>query len=209
MAAKYVRICALLIGLVFLALPVYADVVGTWDATGTMSHKISIKKAKLNHSSGTEPITDTFIFDSNNNFTATSQALTGTWAYGNGKQTKVVVSIPEDQLATFLTTETEQTLADAGYPGATVDNVVITKNSFIAKEMRDGTVVGKWKLNFTCNITYSIYMRFAKVKTTTTATATKETVSASPASGEGIMGVLAEELSGQIQEALMAIESKQ
>jgi hypothetical protein len=45
------------------------------------------------------------------------------------------------------------------------------------------------------------------VKTTTKATATKETVgTASPASGEDIMGVLVEELSDQIEDALMDYE---
>jgi hypothetical protein len=204
MIAKYVRIYTVLIGLLFLALPVYADVVGTWDVTGTMQHKISVKHGK--HASSTTPITDTFIFDSNNNFTATNEVLTGTWQYTNTKDTKAVVSIPDNQLITFMKTETEDQLAAAGYP-STVDNIVITKNKFTGTEKKDGTLSGKWALNFTCNVHYSGYNLPAKVKTTTKATATKETVgTASPASGEDIMSVLVEELSDQIEDALMDYE---
>jgi len=204
MIAKYVRIYTVLIGLLFLALPVYADVVGTWDVTGTMKHKISVKHGK--HASSTTPITDTFIFDSNNNFTATNEALTGTWQYTNTKDTKAIVSIPDNQLITFMKTETEDQLAAAGYP-STVDNIVITKNKFTGTEKKDGTLSGKWALNFTCNVHYSGYNLPAKVKTTTKATATKETVgTASPASGEDIMSVLVEELSDQIEDALMDYE---
>jgi hypothetical protein len=201
MVEKYVRICAVLIGLVFLALPVYADVVGTWDVTGTMKHKISIKH--VGHSSSTDPVTDTFTFDSSGSFTATAEAATGTWQYINAKDTKADVLIPENQLITYLTTKTNEMIAEAGY-SATVDNIVLTKNKNTVKQNKNGTLSGKWALSFTCNIHYQGYILPGKVKTNMKATMTKETVSAAgPASADGILSTLVEELTDQIEDAIM------
>ena len=203
MLAKYVRFSAVLVCLVFLALPVYADVVGTWDVTGTMKHTISIKH--VGHSSGTDPVTDTFTFDSNGSFTATAEAATGTWQYINTKDTKADVLIPENQLITYLTTKTNDMIQQAGY-SATVDNIVLTKNKNTVKQNKDGTLSGKWALSFTCNIHYQGYNLPGKVKTNMKATMTQVAAgAASPASieEEGILSAIAEKLTDQIEDAIL------
>jgi hypothetical protein len=203
MLAKYVRFSAVLVCLVFLALPAYADVVGTWDITGTLVHKAKVKGVKL--PKDTVPVSDTFIFSDTGDFTMTG--LTGTWA---PVKKKYVVTIDNTLLETFWTTKTRELFLAEGI-NVTLDNLTITRNIFTGKENKDGTSKGKWKLNFTANVTYNAQVFFMKVTTTTTAIGTKVALNAlSPESDqseelsdENIAGVIAEELCDQIKEAIM------
>jgi hypothetical protein len=203
MLAKYVRFSAVLVCLVFLALPASADVVGTWDITGTLVHKAKVKGVKL--PKGTAPVSDTFIFSDTGDFTMTG--LTGTWA---PVKKKYVVTIDNTLLEAFWKTKTEQLFSEE-HLNVTLGNLTITKNIFTGKENKDGTSKGKWKLNFTANVTYNAQVFFMKVTTTTTAIGTKaaqgalgpESDQSEELSDENIGSVVAKELCDQIKEAIM------
>lgn len=190
----------------------YADVTGTWAVTGTAKEKISLK----GRSSKQElAISDQFIFGPGTAFTMNDlpPEANGTWGY---VKKKFAVYLDNDYLASTITENLISVLADEGYTIEIYDPV-ITKNSFTGKEMKDGSIKGKWNLVYGAYLYVVDYGVGANMKYRSTITFVGIRGSGADAleldpeytedfTGESFQDVIAETVSNGIQETLKAIK---
>ena len=124
----------------------WAAVTGSWDVTGTVKAKVSVKKA--GSGSQTVGFSDQFTFDADSTFYMID--MDGTWSQS---KTKFNVYLDPVDLASYLETNIEDVLWSFGYD-VDVTNVNITKNSFTGKESKVGDAIsGKYNLA----VSFSIY----------------------------------------------------
>lgn len=194
MSAKILRFSAVLVCVLLISVTAYADVVGTWSISGISKQRISIKGAGSD--SVRSAIIDQFVFVQDGSFSMIDlPAGAGTWGY---VKKKFAVYLDNDVLATYWTNTLEDELGNEGIY-ADIENLTVTKNTFIGKENKDGTIKGKWTLAFEAYLyVYNVDRGFdMKVKTTTTFTGSRIT-------GVDILGLesnQSEELSGETANA--------
>jgi hypothetical protein len=191
----------------------YADVTGsTWGITGTDLQKISLK----GRSSKQElAVSDQFTFGQDRTFTMRDlpPEANGTWGY---IKKKFAIYLDNNYLAASITDYLISGFADEGYTVEIYDPV-ITKNSFTGKEMKDGTIKGKWNLVYGAYLYLVGYDVGANMKYKSTITFTGIRYSGADLleldrdqtenfAGKSIQGFIAVAVSSGIQETLNAIK---
>jgi hypothetical protein len=204
--------------LLLLSIPVYADVVGTWDIGGIAKFRVSMKGRSTG---GNSPITEQLVFGPGPDNTFSMTDITdffaeahGTWGY---VKKKFAIYFDSNYLETNLTNLLIETFRSEGYE-VEIRNPAITKNTFNGKEKKDGTINGKWTLVYTAYIYITDIGIGAnvKAKTTITFTGTRatsvdilglESVQPEELSSENIKSIIMEEVCNGIQEVLLDTES--
>lgn len=132
----------------------WATVTGSWDVTGTVKVKASIKKFGSGSEAGA--FVDYFVFDPDTSFHMID--MDGTWSQ---KKTKYSVYLDSVDIATYLETSIEDALWSVGYD-VDVTIVRVSKNSFTGKESKTGgTISGKYNLAVSFLISFFGGMPFA------------------------------------------------
>jgi hypothetical protein len=215
MSGKILRLTAVMVFLFLISVPVYAEVEGTWDISGIAKQRVSIK----GHSSGEESaIADQFVFEPGGTFSMIDlpPEANGTWGY---VKKKFAVYLDNGYLATNITNTLIDGLQSQGYT-VDIQNPAITKNAFTGKEMKDGTIKGKWTILYTAYLYVTDFDRGFNMKYKSTITFTGVPVTGMDIagfdlnlsegfSGESIQTVATEAVSNGIKEALVAIEPMQ
>jgi len=141
----FVAVFAIMLNVVFCPF-VMADIFGSWDVAGRMKTKVKIKG--YGSDSVKEYVVDSFKFDEDGNF-STLDFDQATWEYG---KKKVFVNFNTDELSLFFEQELEDLFwTETGYD-VDVYDVTIVKNVLYAKEKKNESIKGKWKLVFTCRM---------------------------------------------------------
>jgi len=139
MAKRLMIVSVLLFSVTLFSGLAWATVTGSWDVTGTVKVKASIKKFGSGSEAGA--FVDYFVFDPDTSFHMID--MDGTWSQN---KTKFGVHLDPLEIASYLETNIEDALWSAGYV-VDVFNVSVTKNSFTGKEGKTGeTISGKYKL---------------------------------------------------------------
>jgi hypothetical protein len=215
MSGKLLRSFAVLVCVLSISMTAFADVTGTWDISGIAKQRISIK----GHSSGEESaVTDQFVFrpDRTFNMIDLPPEANGTWGY---VKKKFAVYLDNGYLATNITNILIEGLQSEGYT-VDIQNPAITKNTFTGKEMKDGTIKGKWNLIYAAYLYVTDFGRGfnMKYKSTITFTGTQVTgvdilgFDSNQSEGlfcKSIQSIITEAVCKGIQEALVAIEPMQ
>jgi hypothetical protein len=212
MSGKMLRFSVVVVFLLMFSAVAYADVTGTWGITGTAKQKISLK----GRSSKQEfAISDQFIFGPGTAFTMYDlpPEANGTWGY---VKKKFAVYLDNNYLASSITETLISGFADEGYT-VEIYNPAITKNSFTGKEMKDGTIKGKWNLvyaaylylvgyNVGANMKYKSTITFAGIRGSGADVLEFDPDQTEDFTGETFQGIIGEAVSNGIQETLKAIE---
>jgi hypothetical protein len=121
-----------------------ADIVGSWYVAGPMKMKVKIKG--YGSESVKVTVEDIFEFDADGSF-STVDYDQGTWEQGKNK---IEITMDPEELSLFFEEELEDLLLmETGYV-VDVFSITIEKNAFYAKEKKNGSIKGKWKLRFNC-----------------------------------------------------------
>jgi hypothetical protein len=143
MLAKMLRFTGVLLYLILIALPVYADVTGEWEVWGRVSVRASVKgegSYRVADATG-----DYFVFgtDGSSFSMIDVPAEEATWYYD---KKKFVINVNNDYLVDYFTTGLEQILWSKGLD-ADIEDLAVTKNVFTGTEnTKKGTIKGKWTL---------------------------------------------------------------
>jgi hypothetical protein len=144
MSNKIVRFTMVLVFLLLFSVTAYADATGIWDITGKAKQRISLKGRSSSQLAG---VYDQFEFGSDSSFSMIGLPDgEATWGY---VKKKFAVYVNNDNLITSIT---ENLLSELQGYNVEIYDPVITKNSFTGKEMKNGTIKGKW------NLVYSAYL---------------------------------------------------
>jgi hypothetical protein len=212
MSGKIVRFSLVLVFLLIFSVAAYADVIGsTWGITGTAKQKISLKGRSSSQLLG---VSDQFEFGSDYGFSMIGLPDgEATWGY---VKKKFAVYVDNDYLVTSITANLTSAFESEGY---TVDitNPTITKNSFTGKEMKDGTIKGKWNVVYSAylyvydfglgaNLKYKSTVNFTGARLTGVDILELDPDQAEVFAGESIQSIIAEAVSNGIQETLKAIK---
>lgn len=215
MLGKLLRFSMVVVFLLVFSAAAYADVTGTWAVTGTAKEKISLK----GRSSKQElAIADQFDFQQGGTFLMNDlpPEANGTWGY---VKKKFAVYLDNNYLASTITETLISGFADEGYT-VEIYNPAITKNSFTGKEMKNGTIKGKWNLVYAAylylvgydvgaNMKYRSTITFVGIRGSGADVLELDPDQAEDFTGESIQSVIAETVSNMIQETLKAIKPAQ
>jgi hypothetical protein len=134
---------AIILPMVFCSIAM-ADIVGSWYVAGPMKMKVKIKG--YGSESVKETVEDIFDFEADGSF-STLDYDQGTWEQG---KKKIEITMDPGELSLFFEEELEDLLLmETGYV-VDVHNIAIEKNALYAKEKKNGSIKGKWKLRFNC-----------------------------------------------------------
>ena len=143
MLVKMLRFTGVLVCLILIAVPVYAEVTGEWDVWGRVSVRASVK------GEGSYRVADAtydyFVFgaDGSSFSMIDVPAEEATWHYD---KKKFVINVNNDYLVDYFTNGLEQILWSNGLD-ADIEDLAVTKNIFTGKEnIKKGTIKGKWTL---------------------------------------------------------------
>jgi len=211
MSGKILRFSMVLVFLLVFSAAAYADVTGIWEISGTAKQKISLKGHSSSQLLG---VYDQFEFGSDNSFSMMDLPDgEATWGY---VKKKFAVYVDSNYLTTSITANLTSALENGGYTVA-ITNPTITKNSFTGKEMKDGTIKGKWSIVYSANLYVYDYGLVANLKYKSTVNFTGARLTgadileldpdqAEVFAGESIQSIIAEAVCSQIKEAIMAGE---
>lgn len=211
MSGKILRFSMVLVFLLVFSAAAYADVTGIWEISGTAKQKISLKGRSSSQLLG---VYDQFEFGSDNSFSMMDLPDgEATWGY---VKKKFAVYVDSNYLATSITANLTSAFESEGYT-VEITNPTITKNSFTGKEMKDGTIKGKWSLvygaylyvydfDLGANLKYKSTIMFTGVKATGVDILGLDPNQPEELFGDGIQGILMEGIGDVIQEVLMACE---
>jgi len=173
MFGKQLHVSAVLVCVLIISGPVYADVVGSWDVSAIVRERITIKGAGSAGERG--QAVDHFVFGQDGSFTMIDlPPEAGTWGY---VKKKFAVYLDNSALETYWADALEEMLWFYGID-ADVDYLTITQNVFTGKEnTKKDTIKGKWILMFEAYLyVYNVGRGFdMKVKVTTNFTGVRST----------------------------------
>jgi hypothetical protein len=133
MLRKYAVVSVLFFAVIGFSGVAWSSVVGTWDAYGTMTVKVSVK----GYGSHTEKVNfeDDFIFHANNYFEIIDFA--GAWSQ---KGKKFTVLLDADEIGDYFSDNLSDEVGTDVY-------VEVTKAAFSGQEQRNGTIKGSFTMN--------------------------------------------------------------
>lgn len=195
MFGKQMQVSAVLVCVLVISGPVYADVVGTWDVSAVIRERITIKGAGSASERG--QAVDQFVFGQDGSFTMIDlPAKAGTWGY---VKKKFAVYLDNGALETYWADALEEMLWFYGID-ADVDYLSITQNVFTGKEnTKKDTIKGKWTLMFEAYLyVYNVGREFdMKVKVTTNFTGVRSTGTGALTAESTLSDELSEEARGR------------
>lgn len=212
MSGRILRFSVALVFLLVFSVAAYADITGTWEITGTAKQKVSIR----GHSSLEQAtVTDQFVFGEDWVFSMTDLPPEANARWGYVKK-KFAVYLDDSYLISSITDIMIDGLESEGYT-VEISNPTITKNAFIGKEMKDGTIKGKWTLIYSAylylvdygrgfNMKYKSTIKFTGVQAAGPGILGLGPNESDELAGDSIQGIITEAVRDRIREALTEID---